>query len=83
MKRAVEKGYKPEHNLKNRGNLEGRDRKKIPIEEVVRLRQNKLTFSDIAATLRGFGYNVSKATVHRRYQEFQLEQTGKEQESKP
>jgi hypothetical protein len=29
-----------------------------------------LTFSEIAATLRGFGYNVSKATVHRRYQEY-------------
>ncbi|MCY7891410.1 recombinase family protein, partial [Bacillus spizizenii] len=25
---------------------------------------------EIAATLRGFGYDVSKATVHRRYQEY-------------
>ena len=30
-----------------------------------------LTFSEIAATLRGFGYSISKATVHRRYQEYE------------
>ncbi|HLU24035.1 YneB family resolvase-like protein [Lederbergia graminis] len=70
MKRAVEKGYRPERNLKNRGNLDGRERKDIPIEEIVRLRNNNLTFADIAATLRGFGYDVSKATVHRRFQEY-------------
>jgi DNA invertase Pin-like site-specific DNA recombinase len=83
MKRAIEKGYKPERNLKNRGNHDGRERKLIPIEEIVRLRKNKLTFSEIAATLRGFGYDISKATVHRRFQEFQLEQMNDEQESKP
>ncbi|MEH7664509.1 recombinase family protein, partial [Bacillus velezensis] len=27
-------------------------------------------FAEIAATLRGFGYDVSKATVHRRFQEY-------------
>lgn len=70
MKRAVEKGYRPEKNLKNQETNSGRERKEAPIEEIVRLRNNKLTFSEIAATLRGFGYNVSKATVHRRYQEF-------------
>ncbi|MEI5906736.1 recombinase family protein [Bacillus spongiae] len=70
MKRAVEKGFKPQNNLKNRGNLDGRERKEIPIEEIVRLRKNELTFSEIAATLRGFGFNVSKATVHRRYKEY-------------
>jgi DNA invertase Pin-like site-specific DNA recombinase len=69
MKRAVENGYKPEKNLKGRGNENGRDRKDLPIQEIVRLRMNGLTFTDIAATLRGFGYKVSKATVHRRYQE--------------
>ncbi|MFD2682682.1 YneB family resolvase-like protein [Bacillus seohaeanensis] len=70
MKRAVEKGYRPYKNLKNKGNLEGRERIEVPIEEIIRLRKNDLTFSEIAATLRGFGYNISKATVHRRYQEY-------------
>jgi DNA invertase Pin-like site-specific DNA recombinase len=70
MRRAVEKGYRPERNLKNVGENAGRDRKEMPIEEIVRLRRNGMTFEEIAATLRGFGYNVSKATVHRRYQEY-------------
>ncbi|WAA10853.1 YneB family resolvase-like protein [Fervidibacillus albus] len=73
MKRAVEMGYRPEENLKNRGNVGGRDRKDVPIEEIVRLRNMGLTFHDIAATLRGFGYELSKATVHRRYQEYTRE----------
>lgn len=73
MKRAVKKGYRPEKNLKNRGNIDGRERKVVPIEEIVRLRKNKLTFAEIAATLRGFGYEISKATVHRRYQEYMLQ----------
>lgn len=71
MKRAVEKGYRPEKNLKNQGNLAGRDRIEIPIEEIVRLRQNGLTFAEIAATLRGLGFQISKATVHRRYQDYE------------
>ncbi|MDF2792046.1 MAG: resolvase, partial [Neobacillus sp.] len=70
MKRAVANGYKPEKNLKNLESSSGREKIEVPVEEIVRLRQNKLTFSEIAATLRGFGYNISKATVHRRYQEF-------------
>jgi DNA invertase Pin-like site-specific DNA recombinase len=71
MKRAVAQGYKPEKNLKNLEWNSGRQKIEVPIEEIVRLRKNKLTFSEIAATLRGFGYNISKATVHRRYQESQ------------
>ncbi|WP_433750015.1 YneB family resolvase-like protein [Falsibacillus pallidus] len=70
MKRAVANGYKPQKNLKNRGNEEGREKKEIPISEIVRLRNSKLTFAEIAATMRGFGYDVSKATVHRRYKEY-------------
>jgi DNA invertase Pin-like site-specific DNA recombinase len=70
MKRAVQKGYKPEKNLKNLGVSSGRDKIEVPIEEIVRLRKNGLIFAEIAATLRGFGYNISKATVHRRYQEY-------------
>lgn len=70
MKRAVSKGYQPEKNLKNLGQHSGRDKIEVPITEIVRLRKNELTFSEIAATLRGFGYNISKATVHRRYQEY-------------
>jgi DNA invertase Pin-like site-specific DNA recombinase len=70
MKRAVKQGYKPEKNLKNQGGHTGREKIEVPLEEIVRLRKNELTFSEIAATLRGFGYNISKATVHRRYQEY-------------
>lgn len=70
MLRAVEKGYRPEQNLSNRGNVGGRERKEIPVYEIVRLRSNGLTFAEIAATLRGFGYNISKATVHRRFLEY-------------
>ncbi|MEG0471421.1 MAG: recombinase family protein, partial [Solibacillus sp.] len=67
MRRAVENGYRPENNLKNRGNQEGRERKEVPIEEIAKLRQKGLTFLEIATTLTGLGYQVSKATVHRRY----------------
>ncbi|MBT2755915.1 recombinase family protein [Mesobacillus foraminis] len=70
MHRAIEQGYRPEKNLKNHGDHSGRERKETPIMEIVRLRGNGLTFAEIAATLRGFGYQVSKATVHRRYQEY-------------
>jgi DNA invertase Pin-like site-specific DNA recombinase len=70
MKRAIAQGYKPQKNLKNQGDNSGRDRKDMPIEEIVNLRTNGLTFAEIAATLRSFGYDVSKATVNRRYLEF-------------
>ncbi|WHY68836.1 MULTISPECIES: recombinase family protein [Bacillaceae] len=70
MKRAVQNGYKPEKNLKNLGDASGREKIEVPVEEIVRLRKNGLIFAEIAATLRGFGYNISKATVHRRYQEY-------------
>jgi DNA invertase Pin-like site-specific DNA recombinase len=70
MKRAIEQGYRPERNLKHIGENAGRERIDLPVEEIVRLRHNGLTFAEIAATLRGFGYDVSKATVHRRYREY-------------
>ncbi|PJY98520.1 resolvase [Bacillus vallismortis] len=70
MKRAVKNGFKPQKNLKNQHENSGKERIEVPISEIVRLRANKLTFSEIAATLRGFGYDVSKATVHRRFQEY-------------
>lgn len=73
MKRAVEEGYEPEKNLKNRHLNSGRDKKNLPIEEIVRLRHLGLTFHDIALTLKGMGFDVSKATVHRRYQEYEKE----------
>lgn len=69
MQKAIENGYKPSKNLKKRDQASGRERISFPIEEVIRLKNNGLTFADIAATLRGLGYTVSKATVHRRYQE--------------
>lgn len=69
MKKAVKEGYKPQKNLKNK-TYGGREKKEVPINEIVRLKDMKLTFHDIAATLRGLGYNISKATVHRRYREY-------------
>ena len=70
MKKAVNNGYRPEKNLTKLDQSKGRDKLIFPVEEVVRLRNNGLTFKDIALTLRGLGYNVSKATVHRRYKEY-------------
>ncbi len=70
MKRAIMEGFQPEKNLKNR-DQGGREKIEVPIEEIVRLKKLNLTFYEIAATLRGFGYDVSKATVHRRYQEYE------------
>ncbi|ACL69897.1 YneB family resolvase-like protein [Halothermothrix orenii] len=73
MRKAInEKKYKPHKNLKykKRNKNGGRKKKKVPVEEIIKLRNKKLTFSEIAATLRGLGYDVSRATVHRRYQEF-------------
>jgi DNA invertase Pin-like site-specific DNA recombinase len=70
MRRAVKNGYRPQKNLSNMGAHSGRERIEVPVEEIVRLRKNDLTFSEIAATLRGFGYDISKATVHRRYKEY-------------
>jgi DNA invertase Pin-like site-specific DNA recombinase len=70
MKRAIEHGYQPQRNLKNQGEHPGRERKEMPVEEIVKLRNSGLTFAEIAATLKGFGYNVSKATVNRRYLEY-------------
>lgn len=67
MKRAVKNGFKPQKNLKNQHGNSGKEKIEVPISEIVRLRANKLTFAEIAATLRGFGYDVSKATVHRRF----------------
>lgn len=69
MKQAIAKGYHPEKNLRNNDQATGRKRKNFPIEEIIRLKENGLTYKDIALTLRGLGFDVSKATVHRRYQE--------------
>ncbi|WP_078546953.1 YneB family resolvase-like protein [Litchfieldia alkalitelluris] len=69
MKQAVENGYRPEKNLLNTHKASGRIRKEVPILEIISLREKKLTFSEIASTLRGFGHDISKATVHRRYNE--------------
>lgn len=71
MRRAVDNGYRPEENLQNRGNPDGRERIDVPIEEIVKLRTRGFTFDEIASTLRGLGFQVSKATVHRRFTEYQ------------
>lgn len=70
MKRAVENGFRPELNLKNRGNREGREKLNLPMDEIINLRNKGLTFEEIASTLRGLGFKASKATVHRRYMEY-------------
>ncbi|WP_369436412.1 YneB family resolvase-like protein [Lysinibacillus fusiformis] len=69
MRRAVENGYRPEENLSNRGNPNGQERKEVPVEEIMRLRNRGFTFEEIATSLRGLGFDISKATVHRRYKE--------------
>ncbi|SEQ55566.1 Site-specific DNA recombinase [Virgibacillus subterraneus] len=71
MRKAISEGFDPSENLSNRNHAPGRERKVFPIEEVVRMRQNNLTFEEITTTLNGLGHPVSKATVHRRYQEFE------------
>jgi DNA invertase Pin-like site-specific DNA recombinase len=70
MNRAIKKGYRPQDNLSNLESGGGREKIEVPIEEILKLRQKKLTFHEIAATLRGVGFDVSKATVHRRYKEY-------------
>jgi len=70
MRRAVENGYRPDKNLKNLGDHSGRQKLDVPIEEIVKLKQNGLTFTEITSTLKGLGYDFSKATIHRRYQEY-------------
>ena len=76
MKRAVESGYRPELNLRNQGNAEGRERIDTPMNEIVSLRQKGLTFEEITDVLKGLGHNVSKATVHRRFKEYMEMQEG-------
>ena len=78
MQRAVEKVI-VQKKFKNRHLSVGREKKEVPIEEIVRLRKSELTFEEIAATLRGFGHNVSKATVHRRYVEYTKQLLDKEE----
>ncbi|PMC38541.1 resolvase [Bacillus sp. UMB0899] len=69
MQRAIQNGFNPQKNLKNQDQAGGREKIKVPIEEIIKLRDKDLTFQEIAATLRGLGFDVSKATVHRRYKE--------------
>lgn len=76
MRRAVKEGYRPERNLKNRGNAEGRERIEVPIAEIVALREKGLTYEEITGVLKGLGHDISKATVHRRYKEYEMEQEG-------
>lgn len=70
MKRAVRDGFDPSQNLSNRHQAPGRERVDFPIEEVVQLKQSGMTFAEITRRLHNLGYSVSKATIHRRYQEY-------------
>ncbi|WP_369414134.1 YneB family resolvase-like protein [Halanaerobium polyolivorans] len=74
--------FNPADNLKNI-DQGGRDRKEVPLKEIIRLRNLDLTFKDIAATLKGLGYDVSKSTVHRRYQEYKNKKEVEEQIKQP
>ncbi|GEN33592.1 MULTISPECIES: YneB family resolvase-like protein [Aneurinibacillus] len=69
MRRAIAEGFRPEQNLKNT-DQGGRRRNDLPMEEIIKLRRKKLTFEEISLTLRGLGYEASRATVHRRYREY-------------
>ncbi|MDV6377588.1 recombinase family protein [Sporosarcina sp. GW1-11] len=71
MKRAVRRGYDPSLNLHSIDQGPGRERLELPMEEIVALRSKGLTFEEIANVLKGLGHSASKATVHRRYKEFQ------------
>lgn len=79
MRVAMDKGFDPSRNLKNLDQAAGREKIEVPIEEIVRLREHQLTFQEIAATLRGLGYEVSKATVHRRYKEYEENQENRKE----
>src|SRR5699024_12616756 len=70
MKKTVNIMLKTNKNLSNRDKAPGKERKSYPVEEVIRLRQKNMTFREISDTLNGLGYSVSKATVHRRYQQY-------------
>jgi len=80
MRRAVKQGFNPIRNLKNRRSG-GREKKEVPLEQIVALREKNLTYEEIAATLKGFGYSVSRATIHRRYQEWLRSQAEKPKSS--
>nr|WP_078391414.1 recombinase family protein [Shouchella patagoniensis] len=69
MRVAVQKGFRPEQNLKH-APAGGREAMELPIEEISALRNKGLTFKEIAMTLNGLGYECSKATVHRHYQKY-------------
>ncbi|MDE5412869.1 YneB family resolvase-like protein [Alkalihalobacterium chitinilyticum] len=68
MKKAINEGYRPQKNLTNH-QMGGRKRKELPIDEIIKLRDKGLTFSEISSFLNGIGYDTSKATVNRRYLE--------------
>ncbi|MFZ3587823.1 YneB family resolvase-like protein [Bacillus sp. DJP31] len=73
VKRAMDHGYTPSNNFTNHKGGPGRGKLDLPVEEIIRLRANDLTFSEIAVTLKGLGYLTSKATIHRRYKEYMKE----------
>lgn len=75
MKRAIEKGYKPHKNLSNQHIGGGRERSEVPLQEVIELRIKGLTFAEITENLNRKGYELSKATIHRRYSEYMKKNT--------
>ncbi|HLS06451.1 MAG TPA: recombinase family protein [Bacillota bacterium] len=73
MRRAISRGYDPSKNLKGLHDSPGRKRIEVPIEKIVKLREQQLTFAEVTEKLKLQGYSVSRATVHRRYREYMNE----------
>lgn len=70
MQRAISRGYNPAKNLGDLTNSPGRSRLKIPMDQIIDLREKGLTFDEITEKLKLQGHTISRATVHRRYQEY-------------
>lgn len=70
MKKAVQEGYQPQKNLRNQNIGGGRNRKEVPLTEIIRLRESGMTFAEMTTILQNNGFEASKATIHRRYSEY-------------
>jgi len=70
MQRAISQGYNPAKNLGPLANSPGRNRLKVPIDKIINLREKGFTFDEITEKLKLQGYVISRATIHRRYQEY-------------
>ncbi|AYC29329.1 YneB family resolvase-like protein [Paenisporosarcina cavernae] len=70
VRKAINNGYNPAQNLSNQGNKKASERVEAPIETIVKMKIEGNTFEEITKRLNDMGYEVSRATVHRRYQAY-------------